>query len=139
MKSTDLRMGNFVQIKEHLKGEIAKDCYINTDKLPLLDFSEIVLICKDQIHLNIEKEEIEFDYTEIEPILLNEKWLEKFGFDKVTNLNPKIRNYEYMYRKDGYHLGSDFLFHFMSGNKKINFVHELQNSYKENIGEELSL
>ena len=43
-----------------------------------------------------------------------------------------------MYRKGGFHLGSDFLFHFMAGNVKIQYVHQLQNLFSDVIEEELS-
>ncbi|MDM8534594.1 hypothetical protein QUF55_07835 [Clostridiaceae bacterium HSG29] len=110
MKTRDLRIGNITE------NGVVKSFY------------------ESGIHVGFGKT---YKFSNICPVKLTEEWLFKFGFEKISDINPPFRNYEFMYRKHGFLLGSDFLFHFMSGNSKIIHVHQLQNLYYTLFGVEL--
>ena len=79
--------------------------------------------------------ELEFP---LNPIPLTEEILLKFGFEKRDKINPPFRNYQYVFMKNGFLIGSDFLFHYISGNTELKHVHQLQNLYFALTGEELT-
>lgn len=153
MEAKELRIGNFVTIKEHLKGEIAQNCFIDTGILPGLDSLKVSMICIDQIHLEVEKEEIEFDYTEILSLQLTREWLLKFGFKerKIHWYDKSVS--ECIYEKDNYCVefspyndGMLIVFFKINLNEitqqgnyicNIDYVHQLQNLYFAITGKEL--
>jgi len=112
MKATDLRIGNYIFSKETNKEQKITGL---TDENPFINA-------------------ITFDYTlydEIEPILINEKWLNKFGFwsiDTIRNINFYKENFKYSIKKveksnNWLFCDKDIIF------THLQFVHELQNLY----------
>jgi hypothetical protein len=122
MKAEDLRKGNWVNVtKSPFETEIGQ-YQISSQGIMYLD---------DKDNVN--------DYI-VEPIPLNEEWLfNKFGFEYETNegdaylVNGMIWIYDC---KRVYLVDENLHFLFI---KEINFVHEIQNFYKEITGKELTL
>jgi hypothetical protein len=77
----------------------------------------------------------------LEPITLDEDWLLKCS-EKISGMTPNPWNVDFAFRIKGVliipHKGS-YMFHWESGNTKIEYVHQLQNLYFALIGEELVL
>jgi len=79
------------------------------------------------------------DYS---PILLNESWLIKFGFTKTTEqiFKEKIVCYELFYNGEAIFFTLDNEIEVMFSyyeNRKMKYVHELQNAYFSLTGQEL--
>ena len=128
MKITDLRIGNWINIRNH-DAKIGPAFFTDFD--------------------NYDFENDGIFKPEIQPILLTEEWLLKFGFKKgkvLTNIYYSlnidasygasivafIENEKkleiYLSDCDGGHIG-----------KKLEYVHELQNLYFALTGEELEV
>jgi hypothetical protein len=73
---------------------------------------------------------------EIEPIPLTEEWLIKFGFNKVCSMYIRISDINEMEFFDNIITFKDW---FCKLEKKIQYVHQLQNLYFALTGEELKL
>jgi len=73
-----------------------------------------------------------FNYSEVEPIPLNEEWLVKFGFEKST-----------VWFRKGVHAVNPLLANLYEFKnipvKEIEFTHQLQNLYFALTGNELTL
>lgn len=80
------------------------------------------------------------EYSKIKPILLTEKWLIKFGFEKAKQPNGAIfygqRNKKFRFtenkRNEYYLFGYEYPV-------EIQYVHQLQNLYLALTGEELTI
>jgi hypothetical protein len=120
MKTTNLRIGNIV----------------------LLDGDEIIIT---GIKGNTVWHKDGFDMTglsgsKVEPILLTEEWLLKFGFKKGNQIYPKgfsllVLNTDFYW---GFNL-EDKLDCELNDVQPINYVHQLQNLYFALAGEELQI
>lgn len=84
------------------------------------------------------------EYKEIKPIPITAEWLEKFGFDKITEGGDNFCD-EYLKSPVLIHCdGEDFWFGFDAGPKlrrnfAITSLHQLQNLYFALTGEELKI
>ena len=135
MKASDLRVNNYVSVKEsELKS------FLDDYGLQGIENSfEVVSI--DNVYLNILIDGLECEYylSDCEPIPLTEEWLKRFGFDFTPS--------EYYVKNDfscffGFTDETAGKIIFASNFKKriiIKYVHQLQNLYHALTGEELEL
>ena len=126
-----------MNVKELRGGNIIKHIY--SDK----DYSEVIGYDYEYVYLN----EVTFDYvnhSDIEPILLTEEWLLKFGFEtRVTSghsvqyfigINPITRDWLFdILWLEGY----KYPF-YRNGHFEIQYLHQLQNLYFALTNEELT-
>ena len=118
MKAEDLRIGNLIYRTNYdMVGRIEyySERIVNIDILTRLEFGK--------------------DYYDSIP--LTEKWLFNFGFTKVEEIDLPFECI--MYKKDEFALEDDFIVRAMGVEKKLDFVHELQNLYFALTGTELNL
>lgn len=123
MESKELRIGNYVWSTDGYFGQIE-------DQITEIEYKRVGTTHSKTPYLPIEN---------VEPILLTEEWLLKFGFEKCDS-----------YFEQGYSLGKyksfsnslgeiNFcLFDFGDWYQPIKFVHQLQNLYFALTGEELT-
>ena len=117
----ELRIGNYVEYRIQDELDERKEWW----ELSIIDSSDLQIL----------ESGIDDDYRAIP---LTEEILLKFGFEKRDKINPPFRNYQYVFMKNGFLIGSDFLFHYISGNTELKHVHQLQNLYFALTGEELT-
>jgi hypothetical protein len=123
MKASELRIGNLVEYKNQ---------YINVSGIGPFGIQS-----EGKKYLIIAK----FSTPDIQPILLTEEWLLKFGFE-INRQTKEENNIWRCYSEEGFfeveQIGSSF---FLDDNHcygtKINYVHQLQNLYFALTGEEL--
>lgn len=113
MKANELRIGNLV--RNNMNGEILKPCDVLCDGINTDNYEGL-------------------NYGFIEPIPLNEEWLLKFGFEIVNGWDDYKG-----YKKDEVEIETDFNNQEFSNyiNKKVQYVHQLQNLYFALTGIEL--
>lgn len=119
MKSTELRIGNFIQEKYN----------------PIKYFAPIISINSELVRV-ASRPDMEFDFTQIEPIPLTEEWLLKFGFEELNGRLIKYATTSFrrlIWNNVGLFL--DFSGHGELLN--IHYVHQLQNLYFALTEEEL--
>ena len=124
MKAQELRIGNLVD----LGNRIAK----------VIDIGHLSCTV---VHLEETQDTLE-DYERTRGIALTKEWLEKFGFEKLTDSKDGFKTTSYTYTKgisfivhfDGVRLSTNFWI----GNEK-HYVHQLQNLFFALTGEELKL
>lgn len=126
LKASDLRIGNLVYSKETNRFQKITGL---TDVNPFIDA-------------------INFDYTnynEIEPIIINEEWLLKFGFDKsIENFDyfERVKYFKYELKVGFGHITfriSEYNIIKGSTHPNIKYVHQLQNLYFALTGSELTV
>jgi hypothetical protein len=121
MEAKELRIGNLIQDKRH-KSTWRIECFLG-QTMATVD-AGMVNFATDDLH--------DIELSEHEPIVLDEKWLIKFGFvDGKKNMIKLIRINEF------------YFVCFVNGSKSLNvdlkFVHQLQNLYYALTGVELSV
>ncbi|MDV3822937.1 hypothetical protein CMU07_09240 [Elizabethkingia anophelis] len=119
MKIQELRIGNYINHSE------------------LSGITEVIAIGKDYIHILFNNETLYESIKWFTPIPLTEEWLLKFDFTLKSDIDGEY------YEKNGVKvliLRSETI-HFFFGNPytKEKYVHELQNYFHINTGEELTL
>ena len=126
MKTSELRIGNYIEV--YRKPE---DKEMSVRKIQSIFFyqDEYFVELVDDFVVNIERG--------IQPILLTEEWLLKFGFEKkIANLfiNAYMKDSFYLtIREDG-----ELFYEWNGGNIHIKYIHQLQNLYFALVGKELS-
>jgi len=130
MKANELRIGNYYKAPIEFKGSVSAQINFKKDRIFVLT-KEIFLLL---LSLNLEHL--------IEPILLTEEWLLKFGFNKVID-NGYEDEFEFIYidsneqcritkNKDGYYsYWPEELFGFCIDLGFEPKIHRLQNLYFE--------
>lgn len=135
MKSTELRIGNYIE----------KNGCIATVEIINGEVDEIFFLGEDFYYSDHAKD--------IDPILLNEEWLVKFGFKKMyeENKDGRILRDDWFFKVDDFlciSIESDFSLaicsdeHFsdtVAPSTYIKYVHQLQNLYHALCGEELTI
>ena len=121
LKENDLRIGNFIKVISSTK---TFDSFITQAK-----GYDIVRI-----------EEKSFAYWNYEPIILDEEWLLKFGFEKIIGSNESNFTNGF-YNLFVNSLGEVNFYFFKEGDwyQKIDYVHQLQNLYFALTGSELTV
>jgi len=138
MEATDLRIGNWVALKEQTKIHLHQDCEIWADfenKVTIIEGGE-----GGMVHLWVDNQHVEFEYHEIEPIPLTEEWLIKFGFENYgfLFLRYSIENILVVDLED-FTSGINEHDVFWLLNKDMLYVHQLQNLYFALTGKELTI
>ncbi|MFP3835370.1 hypothetical protein [Chryseobacterium sp. SIMBA_028] len=94
----------------------------------------------------LETSDGEFNYNSdqcnINPVILTEEWLIKFGFEKreVYMLGVKYDGWlNFSFHLDINHIKNTYFYHWMGGNIEVKHVHQLQNLYFALTGEELTV
>lgn len=115
MKVDELRIGNWVECKEYAK----------------VNKPEIFQITTETFHYQYRSS---FISKYVEPILLTEEWLLKFGFEKDDTIWIKHPIYGLLEKN-----GRFFIELGETGGIYIKYVHQLQNLYFALTGEELTI
>ena len=85
-------------------------------------------------------DEVEFDYNQIEGIAINPDWLSKFKFEmSYQNQKAQIGCFVLTKGVDSWRLYWQFGDNQIFLDRKLKFIHELQNIFKELTTYELSL
>ena len=138
MKSTDLRIGNYVyyehttHIVSGIHGNKVYSWWVK-DGEPVIEYE-----AKDISGTQVENPYIDV-ISHYEPIPLTEEWLLKFEFKQYETIGIKTHNYI----KGNFKFNSAVLwvaeYKGVHIENKILYVHQLQNLYFALIGEELQL
>lgn len=137
MKSTELRIGNIIKIKNPILKDLIDEGFqkIYTDR------TTVIYVGYDYLGVIIDNSEVEIMLQDVEPIPLTEEWLLKFGFEKKP-MYGKHNRYFFIKNKL-YYCQHDFYSFVYSNNsleiKEPKYVHQLQNLYFALTGEELTL
>jgi len=126
MEIQDLRLGNLIRISPRPNEEGV----LFLAEIHPLSIIGVMLIPRQGYHFRIK-------FNEMLPLNINEEWLFKFGFSGTAG-NDVLTDKRNIFTirpstEDGTFLaGTD------NSEKKVQFVHQLQNLYFEKTGEELS-
>lgn len=141
MKTTELRIGNFVLIKNELLPNYKDEPVVVTGIESRHD--KHFKLSSYVISVQVDKYNGASQFDEfIKPIPLTEEWLVKFGFEKheADDVNYHFDWWENGEFDEGFIWQHDcgFCFNFGLGHD-LEHVHQLQNLYFTLIGEELSI
>lgn len=131
MKANELRIGNFIQHKDY-KNPVCIQLFLG-----------LTMANVDGAMLNFATDEIyDIELIEYEPIPITEKWLVRFGFERINQQYPhkKIYSLNKFYIK--FDIKDSFFYWAVYGantDYKIELVHQLQNLYIALTGQELEL
>jgi hypothetical protein len=132
MKSTELRIGNWVTIKNYVDFDWRlrpKECQVN-----MFDLNNRI-----RYHWNGSGEEYYYKLEDCEPIPLTEEWLLKFGFNEVFMVDGVwghgIDGFIYVNNGQIRFKGKAVLI----DENRLQHVHQLQNLYFALTGEELTI
>ena len=135
MKYTDFRIGNYISVTEKARKEFFEDT------TEILDVRlEVSTISKDEIRIIHDGNEVEFNYNQIIPFEINEEWLSAYGFEmSYQNKKAQIGCFILSKGVDSWRLYWQFGDNQIFLDRKLKFIHELQNIFKELTTYELSL
>ncbi len=123
----DLKLGNYVNVPVKEQSPFRIDAF---EYLTYTDF-KIAMICDVNLH------PLTWYNKDVKPIILTEQWLLSFGFKQYETVVIKTHNYI----KGDFKFNSAVLwlceFKGVNLNRKIIYVHQLQNLYYEITGNEL--
>ena len=140
----ELRIHNLVSITESARKELF-DC---NEVLFEKNIHQVTGLDIDELRLFIDSMEVEFDYSQIEPIELTKEWLKKAGFDEATHEGNDVMIYsksEWNFVLEYYNFqvkseSSWFLVQYLGQLEiKIQFIHQLQNLYFALTNKELTI
>lgn len=130
LKASELRTGNYLAIGDDLRRDLHYD-QISAIK----DFYKVMNIdeqCQDVV-LELDYEQVDFDLSKVKPIPLTEEWLLKFGFDSLGTYGFGIGKFHVVNRlgKWCFPINHELVY--------LKHVHQLQNLYFALAGEELQI
>lgn len=147
MEESDLRLGNWLEVPEKIRKLVFETCH----ELDFPRFAQVSQIANDGIVnlLDGKGDELDFDLIDLQPILLTEEWLNKFGFSdkeyKKGWIGIDIRFTDFVLSKPQTEIKhSDcYCFNYQCGRlvmyRELKYVHNLQNFFHSITGEKLTL
>ena len=146
MNPSELRLGNWVTIKNEANWTTLENKPMIVVGLHYAGEGAIKLFPKSSHSISVFNHATKREYSQfnefIQPIILTEEWLYKFGFEENgvdKKENEKYRKYWSEGKFDVYKIISFYLDNNKSHEPDIKYVHQLQNLYFALTGEELTL
>ena len=142
MKATELRIGNYVNIKEEAKKNLFDTCSLLEAQVKYLNENQLFKVAsvdEDQVRLYLENEEVEFNFDEIEPVELTSEIIKYFGFEGQPSDFYKDKLSICLKGSDSFHKEGRVYFNsWCIKEKQIKYLHKLQNLFFSLTEEELA-